>query len=579
MTAEVEIYYSILLYSLSALIAVGINGVFLLRARKTDLLRSFFRVQLMIILWLTAKVLRQSAPNLEIAWFWNVVQFLPICYFGASFLDFTYSYATGRKLSGGLLGLVYGISTLNYLALFTNPLHGLFITDYTITQYVMGPLFYIHTATSYIILATAYYYLFKVILSSEYVMDRRQRFFFVLGILLPAITNVLVVTGLLDFAFDLTPITFNITILVFGYSAYRYRFLDIRTVSRDGILENIHEGILVLDRNNSIVKVNSVLRKSVSSYVDTDHITTLDEFFKGMEGSTEALEHKAQTIFRCIREGTVRYSEDITLDIDGNRLVYRLKLEKIVDSSGDGVGYVLRLIDVTRHMELLEGVDEKNQALKHINNELSEDISAAKRLVAARERSRISKEIHDILGHSMTLVISLLEISKSFVKEDVDEARAKLKQSNELIRNGLFELKESMKRNTTNVMNAAVLHEDLNRLIADFKNAGMGVDFFYKPTDSALSAEVVDTVYRVCQEGLTNALKHSNATMVTIGLRYGDGNVDLVIIDDGEGCKEVVKGNGLSGMENRVLDHKGYFSCGSPEGEGFNIHVRMPCML
>ncbi len=75
---------------------------------------------------------------------------------------------------------------------------------------------------------------------------------------------------------------------------------------------------------------------------------------------------------------------------------------------------------------------------------------------------------------------------------------------------------------------------------------------------------------------MTNALRHGKATRITIAVRFAEESVDIIIADNGAGCMKLVKGNGIKGMEQRVNELEGFFSCGSPDGEGFNLHVTIP---
>jgi signal transduction histidine kinase len=85
-----------------------------------------------------------------------------------------------------------------------------------------------------------------------------------------------------------------------------------------------------------------------------------------------------------------------------------------------------------------------------------------------------------------------------------------------------------------------------------------------------------NTIYRICQEALTNSLRHGKATNVSIILRLSDDMISLYIIDDGVGCKNIKKSIGLSNMENRVMELGGKISFGSDGEKGFNINVDFP---
>lgn len=573
-----KVFYSILAYSLSAFFSIGINAVFFLRARKSPLLSSFLNVQYIIILWLLANCLKAAAPNLEVAWLWMVLQYLSICMFAIVFLDFAYIYNTGKRLPTWIRIICYTISGLNYAIVFSNPIHNLFFTSYTQFSHIAGPVYYVHTGWSYLLLTVAYTLIIKSLVYNRYTLSRIQVLIFNVGLLSPVFINVSYVLGVTELAFDVTPIVFNVTSLVFGYTAYRYRFLDIKKVTRHMVLENIHEGIIITDSENRILLSNPVIRKNLVNFEDLSQIVDLHGLFEKISNRVQNAAELEKRISQSMQSDRKKLIEEVSILVDGTFRTYVMKLERLEDSAGDRIGYLLRMIDITQQKDILTSVEEKNDALIRINQQLSENITAAKQLAVAKERSRVSKEIHDILGHTMTVAISLLEMAKRSTEENTNFANEKVNQSIEIIRSGLRELKDAMRKHVGGTMEANVLNEDLSKLMDDFEQAGVKVDYYYKKSNVKLSTVVYETVYRICQEGLTNALKHGKATTITVGLRYVERHIDLFIIDDGEGCGQIVKGNGIKGMENRVNELAGYFSCGSPEGDGFNIHVTLPYM-
>lgn len=572
-----EIFNAVFLYTISAMISIAINVAFYLRARHSKLLSAFLNVQLAVIVWLISKVFKKVATDNDVVWLMVVVQYLALCFFGTVFLRFAYLYRMGKELPEWISKVLFGFSLINYVVVFTNPLHQLFFKSVTVFENIYGPWFYVHTVFSYILIAFSYYYLINALLKNSFSVPMIQALLFNIGLLVPIVSNVVYIFNVVDFSFDITPITFNLTILIFGYSAYRYRFLDIRRVTRNMVLENIHEAIIIIDNEMRVIEQNSAVNE-LFGYNSEMHsrIDIIDDYFKAAYASIESFEIMKTKIENCIDNQEERFVTEFLMNVHGVRKAYILKMEKIKERSGDMVGYVFRIIDVSKHKELLYNLEDSNNALSEVNKQLSENISANKQLAIAKERSHLSKEVHDILGHSVTIVISLLEMAKSAIKTDKNLASEKVTQGMEIIRSGLVELKRSMKEHQSEYIDANILCDDLSRLVNDFEKSGVNVDFYYKKTDLKISTDTYDTIYRICQEGMTNALRHGNAKNVTIGLRFVERNIDLFIIDDGKGSENIVPGNGLAGMETRVKALSGYFSYGSPDGQGFNIHVTVP---
>jgi signal transduction histidine kinase len=571
-----EIFYATFYYTLSAFISIAINVTFYLKARKSNLLFMFLKAQGLMILWLLAKVMTKTVPSNEAAWIWVVIQYIGVCYFGTVFFEFTYFYKKFRMPPRLIRILIYGVPTINFMMVLTNNYHYLFFTSVTIYQNNYGFWFYIHTAFSYIMVACSYYLLIRILMDRKDEVSWIQSVLFNFGLLLPIVANIIHVFRLIKIGFDITPIMFNITLVIFGYVAYRYRFLDIKMVTRSMILGNIHEGIIIMDNNRRIVEKNNIIEDITQSHEKLKLIETIDDFIEIVRPKIEDFEILHEGISRCLDNNDNRFTTEFRMLVQNQLHCYILKLEKIIDHSKDTIGYVFRIIDITKYKALLMSLEAKNNDLLVVNRQLSDHLSITKQLAIAKERNRISKEVHDILGHSVTLVISLLESCKYNIGNNKDFLKEKTTQSKAIIRGGFLELKKSMKSQTKDIMDMNSLIDDLERLIDDYEKSGVNVDFYYKCADLQLPMQVYDGLYRICQEALTNALKHGHAKNITIRIKYIARKMDLVIIDDGTGSHQVVKGNGLKGMETRVAELSGFLSFGSPDGQGFNIHAVLP---
>lgn len=569
-------FYSIICYTISALFSIGVNVVFYLKARQSALLSMYLKMNFLMIIWLFAKILRLIAPNQDVIWLWIVVQYMAVCFFGVTFLDFTHLYRYRKTIDKRIRIVLYGIATVNYLVLFTNNLHHLFYKSIMISLNIFGPWFYVHAVYSYILIIIAYILLVNSLFENDANKFIVHKIIFRLALSLPIVANFLYISKLINFSFDITPIMFNITIIIFGYAAYQYHFLDIKKVSRSMILENINEGIIIIDTNRQIIEQNSIIEALMIHEVPITRFDSIDVFFNELSDKIEDSDILRKKINDCLKYEEDKFVTEFVIIWHGQRQTYFLKVDKIKDKSKRLIGYAFRLINVSKYKELHDILEEKNEALNKMNKALGENISATKQLAIAKERSRISKELHDILGHSLIVTISILEMSRGIYKTDRQLATKKVTEGMEIIRGGLVDLKRSMKLHSSDYIVADKLKEDLVKLISDFEKSGVKVEFYYKELDVKLSSEVYDTVYRVCQEGLTNALRHGKIDKVIIGLRHVEQNIDLVIIDNGAGCKKIIKGNGLLGMETRIKALAGCFSYGSPDGKGFNIHAILP---
>ncbi|MGW0083272.1 HAMP domain-containing sensor histidine kinase [Streptomyces sp. NPDC003393] len=178
--------------------------------------------------------------------------------------------------------------------------------------------------------------------------------------------------------------------------------------------------------------------------------------------------------------------------------------------------------------------------------------SSARVLLAQEaERRRIAQELHDEVGQSMTAVLLAL-------KRAADQAEAPLRdelhQVQEITRESLDEVRRLVRRLRPGVLDDLGLVSALTSLTSDFAtHTGLRTVRRFDPDLPALEPETELVLYRVAQEGLTNAARHADAGRVEVALTHGDGTVVLDITDDGRGIKAACEGAGIRGMRERAL--------------------------
>ena len=568
-------FLEIVIYTLSIVGVVIINCFLFLRAKKIVLVQYFFRLQALVGFWMIAKIFKIIAPDADAMWLWVLIEYFGICYFGVELLAFGHIYKFNKLLSNKVHTVLVVLASLDYLALFTNEYHHLFYKEVLLIHSVKGPLFYVHTGFSYTLIIIAIWMLVTSKANKQF--SRRDQIMLLIGLLIPLFTNISYITHLMDFQYDLTPITFNIMMLSFGFAAFRNNHYDIQMMTRLKILENLYEGIIILDKDNRIIEFNKKIVEIISPVVTVKKYNKFEKLFERLEPFIIDFEDVLHVYEEFIASPLPEAKSEVVIKTsNGKKSHYVFGLQKTYSVHGDYTGSIIKFVDMSEYHTLMEELENKNIELQEINTRLNENISVKKRLVVEQERNRASKEVHDILGHSVTLVISLLEMIKATYTKEPDFAKEKVTQAMEITRNGLHELKQSLTKKKDSSINTETLVEDLEHLTDDFTLSGVDVEFITNHYPIKIKPRYYDTIYRICQESMTNALKHGKANKITIAVRFSEHSVDIIIADNGAGCGEFTKGNGIKGMEQRVKELDGFFSCGSPDGEGFNLHVTIP---
>ncbi|MEV0986824.1 HAMP domain-containing sensor histidine kinase [Streptomyces sp. NPDC049949] len=167
------------------------------------------------------------------------------------------------------------------------------------------------------------------------------------------------------------------------------------------------------------------------------------------------------------------------------------------------------------------------------------------------ERKRIAQELHDEIGQTLTAVLLQLKHAADRTPEPV---RTDLHQAQETTRASLDEIRRIARRLRPGVLEELGLHSALRSLAGEFTTPRLGVTAHITPALPHLDPAAELVLYRVAQEGLTNAVRHSGATRVEVHLRpLPRGGVGLLVRDDGHGLGEAAEGAGIRGMRERVL--------------------------
>ncbi|MBR7185902.1 MAG: sensor histidine kinase [Clostridia bacterium] len=232
--------------------------------------------------------------------------------------------------------------------------------------------------------------------------------------------------------------------------------------------------------------------------------------------------------------------------------------------------FSIRLYRKNQEIEgTLEELNESNSKLQAAYAELHE-------ITALEERQRIAKDIHDTAGHSITTVIMQTEAAKLIIDEDPSEAKRKLTAANLQAKRALEELRESV-HVLSGMVGGHTLKESLLEIIHDSSD-GTGVKIRYDIDDIELCDAKRRFILNSLKEGISNGLRHGNATAFWFELKAEEGKVHFLLSDNGEGQQiaALKEGFGLSGMHARAESLGGEVWFETEPGEGFEIHLVLP---
>lgn len=203
----------------------------------------------------------------------------------------------------------------------------------------------------------------------------------------------------------------------------------------------------------------------------------------------------------------------------------------------------------------------------------------ARTLAVAEERNRMAREIHDTLAQGFTGILLQLQVAESLLDGEEPDARARLQRAQDLARSSLREARRSVWNLRPSTLQGRTLPEALRAYLAEWRgHTGIATNLVLLGEERPLAPATEETLLRVAQESLNNALKHAQARQVDVTLAIESDHVRLRVCDDGIGLGELARpsdggGFGLVSMRERAARLGGTLEIESAPGEGTCVQV------
>ncbi len=235
--------------------------------------------------------------------------------------------------------------------------------------------------------------------------------------------------------------------------------------------------------------------------------------------------------------------------------------------------YRSRLIDTHREIDRLDRLVDR---LTRANLQYQEYAKTVGEVSIETERKRITRDIHDIVGYTLTNNITLMEAITDMMDINPLGVAHLVNSARENAQEGLARVRESLGILRDSEIPYPKGLAALQRLILVFRKAtGVDVEIAFSEVPWDFPQDVESTLYHIVQESLVNSFRHGQATQVRIFLSRHEGNLVLRISDNGLGADTPKEGIGLLGMRERVEKLGGALRAGSGPG-GFDVTVTVP---
>ncbi len=224
-----------------------------------------------------------------------------------------------------------------------------------------------------------------------------------------------------------------------------------------------------------------------------------------------------------------------------------------------------------------EEAENLAQQLEKANRQLATYAGQVEELATIQERNRLAREIHDNLGHYLTVVNVQIEAARAVMAQNPEKALDALDKAQTLTRDGLTAVRQSVATLRESPVDSQSLIDAITALTDQTRSMGLVVEFAVVGQRRRLDNQTKLTLYRVAQEALTNTHKHAHASRIDVTLDYSQSQgVRLVVRDNGVGTAVTDTGFGLIGMRERIQLLGGRLMIETEPGQGFLLETAVP---
>jgi len=355
-------YTPYILPLLAASVICGAVAVYAWLHRSTDRTLAFTIAftALTIWIWTVGYAFEIAGADLNTKYIWGVTQYFGIAFVPYGWFIFSIRYSSPtRDLSRRFIILTALFPSITLLLALTTKWHTLIWTEYHISQHgnfsaleiSHGPWFWLHWVYSYILLLIGTILLLRTLFRKQG-LYRRQIIALIIAVLAPWIANALYVSGNSPIPYlDLTPFAFTITVAMLAWGILGFQLIDLTPIARDLVVDDMSDGLLVLDMQNRIADLNPAAQRMIGISASQVIGRTAAEVFKAWP---ELLER-----YRHVQE----IQDEITIGEGDGQLHFELRLAPLKDRRGRRIGQVITARDISAQKQLQERLKQQNEYL------------------------------------------------------------------------------------------------------------------------------------------------------------------------------------------------------------------------
>jgi signal transduction histidine kinase/AmiR/NasT family two-component response regulator len=357
---------------------------------------SFFCLGVFVTLWIILNAVAVISDERFFSFLYTLrISIVSIIPFSVFWFIYNFSHAETRKFRY-ILPVIFIFPSLDVLAMITNPLHHFMFLDYAFPVPARGPGFWIHTAVDFLVVAISFIilirYIFKHVRNEPLVIAAG------FGLLFPYILNILYTAEIRFIPYDITPLGFFVTFLLFAVSSYRSQLLNINALTLTNIYALLKDIILVIDDRNYIMDSNPAAAAAFPNFLFDSGQSTLEKLFNYLrEQNAECI---PEDLFIPLKTGNKEHSGDLKLNgKDGKMITYMVTVKPIMIRKKP-TSYIIIMSDVSVYHSMISEINEQNTRLAELRKE-AETASKAKSTFLANMSHEIRTPLNAVIGMAL----------------------------------------------------------------------------------------------------------------------------------------------------------------------------------
>ena len=254
---------------------------------------------------------------------------------------------------------------------------------------------------------------------------------------------------------------------------------------------------------------------------------------------------------------------------------YLFSLYNILGSLNIILFIVYCIYVINQQFGTIQKVNTLYRELQDANEQLRHFADMSERMAQTRERNRLAREIHDTLGHTLTGITAGLDACLALIDVSPEETKKQLELLAKVSREGIKDVRRSVNELRPDALRRLSLRQAISEMVAAMSQVSdVNISFETDEQNLRFDEDEEDAIYRVIQEGITNAIRHGHAKHIFIKLHREDQELLLTIQDDGVGASSIHGGFGIRHIRERIELLQG--SVDFDGSNGFTITAHIP---